>query len=36
MNIDNQVDSERVKEVGVDRACAEWILRCGGGVQWKE
>jgi len=31
----NRVDSQRVKEVGVDRACAEWILRCGGGVQWK-
>jgi H+-transporting ATP synthase F0 complex subunit s len=31
----NKVDNERVKEVGVDRACAEWILRCGGGVQWK-
>jgi H+-transporting ATP synthase F0 complex subunit s len=31
----NKVDNSRVKEVGVDRACAEWILRCGGGVQWK-
>jgi len=30
----NKVDESRVKEVGVDRACAEWILRCGGGVQW--
>eukprot|EP00088_Acartia_fossae_P024999 TRINITY_DN2583_c0_g1_i1.p1 TRINITY_DN2583_c0_g1~~TRINITY_DN2583_c0_g1_i1.p1 ORF type:complete len:223 (-),score=48.81 TRINITY_DN2583_c0_g1_i1:505-1173(-) len=31
----NMVDKKRIEEVGVDRACAEWILRCGGGVQWK-
>jgi len=31
----NQVDESRVKAVGIDRACAEWILRCGGGIQWK-
>lgn len=27
-------DKERVKEVGPDRAAAEWLLRCGGGVRW--
>ena len=24
------VDSKRLKEVGPDRLCAEWLLRCGG------
>jgi len=31
----NKVDEKRIKEVGIDRAAAEWILRCGGAVQWK-
>lgn len=26
---------ERIKEVGPDRACTEWLLRCGAGVRWK-
>ena len=25
-----QVDAKRLKEVGPDRLCAEWLLRCGG------
>lgn len=31
----NKVDPERIKEVGPDRACAEWLLRCGAGIKWK-
>ncbi|XP_023348842.1 ATP synthase subunit s, mitochondrial, partial [Eurytemora carolleeae] len=31
----NKVDEARIKEVGVDRAAAEWVLRCGGGVKWE-
>ena len=30
----NKYDSERVKEVGIDRAASEWVLRCGGGVTY--
>merc|ERR1719309_1295875 len=30
----NKVDQARIKEVGVDRAAAEWLLRCGAGVRW--
>jgi len=30
----NNYDEARVKEVGPDRAAAEWILRCGGKVTW--
>ena len=30
----NKYDGARVAEVGIDRAAAEWILRCGGGVRW--
>lgn len=26
---------DRIKEVGPDRACAEWLLRNGAFVQWK-
>jgi ATP synthase, H+ transporting, mitochondrial F0 complex, subunit s len=29
------VDPSRIKEVGPDRACAEWLLRCGAGLRWK-
>ena len=25
----------RIKDVGPDRACAEWLLRCGAVVKWK-
>ena len=27
----NRYDEARVKEVGADRAAAEWLLRCGAG-----
>ncbi|CAJ0577063.1 unnamed protein product, partial [Mesorhabditis spiculigera] len=30
----NYYDKERVKEVGPDRAAAEWIVRCGGSVKF--
>lgn len=30
----NRVDRSRIEEVGPDRACAEWLLRCGAGVKW--
>ncbi|XP_046422220.1 ATP synthase subunit s, mitochondrial [Neodiprion fabricii] len=32
----NRVDENRVKEVGPDRACAEWLLRNGAAVKWRE
>ncbi len=28
-------DHQRIKEVGPNRACAEWLLRCGAHVRWK-
>ncbi|EFN75513.1 ATP synthase subunit s, mitochondrial, partial [Harpegnathos saltator] len=31
----NNVDRKRVKLVGPDRACAEWLLRNGASVRWK-
>ncbi|XP_017757851.1 PREDICTED: ATP synthase subunit s, mitochondrial [Eufriesea mexicana] len=31
----NRVDVERVKQVGPDRACAEWLLKNGAFVRWK-
>ncbi|KAK2578930.1 hypothetical protein KPH14_011136 [Odynerus spinipes] len=31
----NRVDSERIKEVGPDRACAEWLLKNGAYVKWQ-
>lgn len=31
-----RVDPSRVASVGADRAAAEWILRLGGKVQFKE
>ncbi|PIO65448.1 hypothetical protein TELCIR_12886, partial [Teladorsagia circumcincta] len=30
----NYYDISRVKEVGPDRAAAEWIVRCGGAVKF--
>lgn len=30
----NKYDDDRVKAVGANRACAEWLLRCGAGVRW--
>lgn len=32
----NKPDDNRIKEVGPDRACAEWLLRCGAHFRWKE
>jgi len=28
-------DRKRVQELGPDRACADWIIRCGGSVRFK-
>lgn len=33
-NIFNRVDQSRIDTVGPDRACAEWLLRCGASVKW--
>lgn len=30
-----RVDQERIRSVGPDRACAEWLLRNGASVKWK-
>ena len=30
----NQVDYSRIKEVGPDRACAEWLLKNGAALKW--
>jgi hypothetical protein len=30
------VDPSRIKDVGPDRAAAEWLLRCGAAVKWKD
>lgn len=30
-----RVSQDRIKEVGPDRACAEWLLRCGAHVRFK-
>jgi H+-transporting ATP synthase F0 complex subunit s len=31
----NEFDSKRVEEVGPNRACAEWLLKCGATVKFK-
>ncbi|XP_049872324.1 ATP synthase subunit s, mitochondrial [Pectinophora gossypiella] len=31
----NKPDPDRIKLVGPDRACAEWVLRNGGRVMWE-
>ncbi|KOX77947.1 ATP synthase subunit s, mitochondrial [Melipona quadrifasciata] len=31
----NRVDAKRIKEIGPDRACAEWLLKNGAYVRWK-
>ncbi|CAF1363463.1 unnamed protein product [Adineta steineri] len=31
----NKYDRKRVREIGPDRACTEWLLRCGGSVRFK-
>ena len=33
--IRNKYDRKRVEELGPDRACAEWLLRCGGSIRFK-
>ncbi|XP_061714367.1 ATP synthase subunit s, mitochondrial-like [Cydia pomonella] len=30
----NKPEAERIQRVGPDRACAEWVLRNGGTVEW--
>ncbi|KAG7298951.1 hypothetical protein JYU34_017417 [Plutella xylostella] len=30
----NKPDAERLKQLGPDRTCAEWVLRNGGAVVW--
>jgi len=30
-----RLDRERIKEIGPDRSCAEWLLRTGASVRWK-
>ncbi|XP_014254589.1 ATP synthase subunit s, mitochondrial isoform X2 [Cimex lectularius] len=30
----NRVSAERVKEVGPDRACAEWLMKNGAFIRW--
>ncbi|CAL1676477.1 unnamed protein product [Lasius platythorax] len=31
----NRVDQERIQSLGPDRACAEWLLKNGASVKWK-
>jgi len=30
-----RVDPTRIEQAGADRAAAEWLMRCGAGVRWK-
>lgn len=30
----NKPDFKRIKKVGPDRACAEWVLKNGGKIAW--
>ncbi|KAF6032978.1 ATP5S [Bugula neritina] len=30
----NKIDEDRIKQVGADRACAEWLLKCGAQVKF--
>ncbi|XP_049944075.1 ATP synthase subunit s, mitochondrial [Schistocerca serialis cubense] len=30
----NNVDTERIKAVGPDRACAEWLMKNGASIKW--
>ncbi|GMS79367.1 hypothetical protein PENTCL1PPCAC_1542, partial [Pristionchus entomophagus] len=32
----NDLDVERIRDIGPDRACAEWVLRCGGTVRFDD
>ncbi|XP_035675568.1 ATP synthase subunit s, mitochondrial-like [Branchiostoma floridae] len=32
----NKVDDKRIEQVGPDRAAAEWLLRCGAHVRFKD
>ena len=29
-----RLDGDRLKQVGGEHACAEWVLRCGGSIRW--
>ena len=29
-----RVDEKRIQEVGANRACAEWLLKCGAQFRW--
>lgn len=33
--MNSRFDEKRVEEVGPNRACAEWLLKCGGQVKLK-
>jgi H+-transporting ATP synthase F0 complex subunit s len=33
-SITNRPDHERIKAIGPDRSCAEWLLRCGASMRW--
>lgn len=28
------MDDDRIKQVGPDKACAEWLVKCGAGVRF--
>lgn len=32
----NKPDANRVKQLGPDRTCAEWVLRNGGKIVWAD
>ncbi|KAI1309346.1 ATP synthase subunit s, mitochondrial [Halotydeus destructor] len=34
--VTNRVDPDRIKDVGPDRAAAEWLVRCGAGIRWSD
>ncbi|OQV20959.1 putative ATP synthase subunit s, mitochondrial [Hypsibius exemplaris] len=31
----NRIDANRIKEVGPEKAAAEWLMRCGAAVKWR-
>jgi len=31
----NKVDPNRIKEVGAEKAAAEWLMRCGAAIKWQ-
>lgn len=32
----NKPDQDKIKKLGPDRACAEWVLRNGGKIVWAD